>query len=85
MYKNFSYFCLGFKNNKSMKKRTDEEWRKLHEDTAAQIIAAQVANFSYDNYSQESMVFVAVTTADTFIEELKKREEKELEQTTSEQ
>lgn len=65
-----------------MKKRTDEEWRKLHEDTAAQIIAAQVANFSYDSYSQESMVFVAVTTADTFIEELKKRE---LEQTFSEQ
>ena len=68
-----------------MKKRTEEEWRKLHEDTAARCLASQFANFSYDNYSQESMVFVAVTTADTFIEELKKREEKELEQTTSEQ
>lgn len=68
-----------------MKKRTtDEQWKKLHQDTAARCLAAQFANFSYDNYSQESMVFVAVTTADTFIEELKKREEKEL-QTSSEQ
>jgi hypothetical protein len=67
-----------------MKKRTDEEWRKLHEDTAARCLASQFANFSYDNYSQESMVFVAVTTADTFIDELKKREEKEL-QTSSQQ
>jgi hypothetical protein len=67
-----------------MKKRTEEEWRKLHEDTASRCLASQFANFSYDNYSQESMVFVAVTTADTFIEELKKREEKEL-QTSSEQ
>ena len=67
-----------------MKKRTsDEEWRRLHQDTAARILAAQFANFSYDNYSQESMVFVAVTAADTLIEELKKREEEEL-QTTSE-
>lgn len=63
-----------------MKKRTtDEQWKKLHQDTAARILASQFANFSYyDNYSDESKVFVAVTTADTFIEELKKREEKEL-------
>lgn len=67
-----------------MKKRTDEEWRKLHEDTAAQILAAQVSSFSYDSFSPDSMVFVAVTTADTFIEELKKREVKEL-RTSSEQ
>ena len=66
-----------------MKKRTsDEQWKKLHQDTAARILAAQFGNFSYDNYSQESMVFVAVTTADTFIEELKKREEEELQTTT---
>ena len=61
-----------------MKKKTDEQWRKLHADTAAQILASQFANPSYDEYSQESMAFVAVTTADTFIKELKKREEKEL-------
>ena len=66
-----------------MKPRTEQEWRTLHEATAAQILAAQFGNFSYDNYSDESKVFVAVTAADTLIEELKKREEKELKQTTS--
>ena len=67
-----------------MKKRTtDEQWKKLHQDTAARILASQFSNFSYDNYSDESKVFVAVTAADTLIEELKKREEEEL-QTTSE-
>ena len=68
-----------------MKRTTEEEWKTLHQDTAARILAAQFGNFSYDNYSDESKVFVAVTAADTLIEELKKREEKELEQTTSEQ
>lgn len=67
-----------------MKRTTEEEWKTLHQDTAARILAAQFGNFSYDNYSDESKVFVAVTAADTLIEELKKREEKES-QTSSEQ
>jgi hypothetical protein len=66
-----------------MKRTTEEEWKTLHQDTAARILAAQFGNCSYDNYSDESKVFVAVTAADTLIEELKKREEEEL-QTTSE-
>lgn len=66
-----------------MKRTTEEEWKTLHQDTAARILAAQFGNFSYDNYSDKSKVIVAVTAADTLIEELKKREEEEL-QTTSE-
>ena len=79
----FCIFACQIKRDSDMKKRTDEEWRKLHQDTAARILAAQFGNFSYDNYSDESKVFVAVTAADTLVEELKKREEEEL-QTTSE-
>jgi len=67
-----------------MKKTTEEEWKTLHRSTAAQIIAAKTANQLYSDWSWESIVFDAVVGADTFIKELKKREEKEL-QTSSEQ
>ncbi len=80
----FCTFAVELKNNKNMKRTTEEEWKTLYRSTAAQIIAAKTANQLYSDWSWESIVFDAVVGADTFIKELKKREEKEL-QTSSEQ
>lgn len=77
-------FAVVLKNNKSMKKRTEEEWRRLHENTAAQIIAAKTANQLYSDWSWESIVSDAIVGADTLIKELKKKEERESKQITSE-
>lgn len=67
-----------------MKKRTEEEWRRLHENTAAQIIAAKIANQLYSDWSWESIVSDAIVGADTLIKELKKKEEREYKQISSE-
>ena len=66
-----------------MRPTKEEEWKKLHRNTAAKIIAAKTANQLFSDWSWKSIVFDAVVGADAFIEELKKREEKELQ--TSEQ
>ena len=60
-----------------MKKRTEEEWRKLHENAICAILTGRHANDFFSNYSIEKLVREAIKGADYLLDELKKREEKE--------
>ena len=60
-----------------MKKRTDEEWRKLHENAICAILSGRHANDYFSNMSIENLVNEAIKGADYLLNELKKREDKE--------
>ena len=70
-------------NNKSMKKRTEQEWRQLHEAAICAFIAGRAANYVQMNYTQ--CVEEAIYGADYLVEQLKIQEEKEEKETLSEQ
>lgn len=62
-----------------MKPRTEEEWRKLHENVICSVIAGRYANVQYSEWSESSMAYDAIRMADTLVERLK---EEEMEATT---
>ena len=68
---------------KSMKKRTEEEWRKLHENAICAFISGRAANYAQMSYTQ--CVDEAIYGADYLLEELKKLEEMGEKETLSEQ
>lgn len=65
-----------------MKKRTEEEWRQLHEAAICAFIAGRAGNYVQMNCTQ--CVDEAIIGADYLVEELKKLEEREAIETTSE-
>lgn len=56
-----------------MKKRTEEDWCRLHESAICAFIAGRAANYAQTNYTQ--CVDEAIYGADYLVEELKKLEE----------
>ncbi len=64
-------------------KRTEQEWRQLFENAICAFIAGRAANYGQMNYTQ--CVDEAIYGAEYLVEELKKLEEIEEKETTSEQ
>jgi len=64
------------------KQRTEEEWRRLHENAICAFIAGRAANYVQMNYTQ--CVEEAIYGADYLVEQLKIQEEKEEKETTTE-
>lgn len=61
-----------------MKYRTEEEWRTLHDNALCGILSGRAANMYYDNWSIGSIISDALNVADHLVQELKKKEEKEI-------
>lgn len=59
------------------KKRTEEDWRNLHERVACAILNGRCANEYFGNMSMESLIDDAIWGSDVFVEKLRKREEKQ--------
>lgn len=59
------------------KKRTEEDWRNLHERVACAILNGRCANEYFGNMSMESLIDDAIWGSDDFVEKLRKREEKQ--------
>ena len=57
------------------KKRTEEDWRKLHEKVICAILNGRCANNYFGEMSIDSLVDEALRGADLLVEELRKREE----------
>ena len=57
-----------------MKPRTEEEWRKLHENVICSVIAGRYANVQYSGWSESSMALEAISMADTIVKKLKEEE-----------
>lgn len=57
------------------KKRTEEDWRKLHENVICAILNGRCANNYYGEMSIDSLVDEALRGADLLVEKLRKREE----------
>ena len=55
-------------------KRTQEEWRILHESAVCAILSGRCANDYFGDYSIDSIVDEAIRGADLLIKELKERE-----------
>lgn len=55
-------------------KRTQQEWRKLHENAIIAILNGWCANYYYSTMSMNSLIDEAVWGADDLIKRLKKRE-----------
>lgn len=58
-----------------MQKRTEEEWRHLHELVVVAVIAGKSASV-YRGFSWETIIFDAIYAADTLVKKIKEREEK---------
>ena len=58
-----------------MKKRTEEEWRHLHELVVIAVIAGKSASI-HRGLSWGTIIFDAIMVADTFVKELKERQDK---------
>ena len=58
-----------------MKKRTEEDWRHLHELVVIAVIAGKSASV-YRGLSWDTIIFDAINAADTLVKKLKEREEK---------
>ena len=56
-------------------KRTQEEWRKLHESAVCAILSGRCANSYYGDMSMDSLVDEALMGADLLVEKLREREE----------
>ena len=59
------------------KKRTDEDWRKLHENVICAILNGRCANEYFGNMSMNSLIDDAIWGADDLVEKLREREEKQ--------
>ena len=59
------------------KKRTEEDWRKLHEKVICAILNGRCANEYFGNMSMNSLIDDAVWGADDLVEKLRKREEEQ--------
>ncbi len=59
------------------KKRTVEDWRKLHERVACAILNGRCANEYFGNMSMNSLIDDAVWGADDLVKILRKREEEQ--------
>ena len=57
------------------KKRTEEDWRKLHQSVICSILNGRCANEYFGNMSMNSLIDDAIWGADDFVEKLRKREE----------
>ena len=57
-----------------MKKRTEEEWRRLHENAICAVIAGKSANIHFTSWSWDSIAFDAISLADTLVKKLKEEE-----------
>ncbi len=55
-----------------MTKRTEEEWRRLHENAICAFISGRAGQDVFNTYEQ--IVDEAIWSADYLVEELKKRE-----------
>ena len=66
-----------------MKKRNEEDWARLFENGICAFIAGRAANYAQMNYTQ--CVDEAIYGAEYLVEKLKKLEEIEEKETTSEQ
>ena len=80
MYNASHFFSLlqvitSFRNME--KKRTEEDWRNLHERIACAILNGRCANEYFGNMSMESLIDDAIWGSDDFVEKLRKREEKQ--------
>ena len=58
-------------------KRTQEEWRKLHESAVCAILSGRCANDYFGEMSMSTLVDEALRGADLLIDELRKREEEQ--------
>ena len=80
-YRQLALFCIGFfcifalsnKKENGMKKRTEQEWRQLHEAAVCAFIAGRAAQPTFMTYEQ--CVDEAIYGADYLVEEMKKLEE----------
>lgn len=57
-----------------MKPRTEEEWRKLHENVICAVITGRYANVQYSEWGEISMALDAISMADTLVKKLKEKE-----------
>lgn len=57
-----------------MKRRTEEEWRRLHENAICAVIAGKSANIHFTSFSCDSIAFDAICLADTLVNKLKEEE-----------
>ncbi len=64
------------------KQRTEEDWRRLHENAICAIITGSMANVSLCQSGVYIIIDDGITGADYLVEKLKKRE---AEETTTEQ
>lgn len=60
-----------------MKQRTEEEWRKLHENVICAIITGSMANVSLCQSGVYIIIDDGINGADYLVEKLKKREAEE--------
>ena len=63
--------------------RNDEELKKLHSEAICAILNGRCANYSYDEWSMDSLVDDAIYGADILVKKLKEKGEK-LKSNTSE-
>ena len=61
-----------------MKPRNEEEWNRLHDNAICAILTGRTANPYYGDWSLDSIVSDAIYGADHLVQELKKREQKEI-------
>ena len=57
------------------KKRTEEDWKRIHENAINAILTGRCANNYYGDMSIDSLVDEALRGADLLVEKLRKREE----------
>lgn len=58
------------------KQRTEEDWRRLHENAIYAVIAGKTANFHFSEWGDISIVTDAISLADTLVKRLKEEEKK---------
>lgn len=59
------------------KQRTEEDWRRIHENVTCAILAGRCANSYYGEMSMNTLISEAIWGADDLVEKLKKREAEE--------
>ena len=69
---------IQFMQINEMKQRTEEEWRILRDNAILAILMGRSANGYYGEMSIQSLIDDALMGSDYLVEELKKREEIEL-------
>ena len=75
----FLIFAVVIKKTVNMvKPRTEMGWRELHNNAICAILTCRTANPYYGDWSIKSIISDAISGADTLVNELKKKEEKEI-------